>query len=109
MDNRSKHEFFENTDICIHVPHALKVIPKELCGDFSITQDELEAEARISVDLYSDLLAKEAWPNAHLVEAKVSRIVIDVERGVLYECDHRGHPIRYVITSEKREKLLSYF
>ena len=59
--------------------------------------------------MYPDLLEKEGWPNAHLVEAKVSRIVIDVERGVLYECDHRGHPIRYVITSEKREKLLNDF
>ena len=115
--------FLENTNICIHVPHASTAIPDELRNDFLVKQDELDAEARISADLYTDLLAKEAWQNAHIVDAKVSRIVVDVERypddaqeettkvgrGVIYECDHKGQTIRNVITNDKRAKLLNDF
>ena len=61
-------------------PTCVNCIPDELRSDFLVKQDELDAEARISADLYSDLLAKEAWQNAHIVDAKVSRIVVDVER-----------------------------
>ena len=110
-------------EICVHVPHASTAIPDELRSDFLVKQDELDAEARISADLYSDLLAKEAWQNAHIVDAKVSRIVVDVERypddakeemskvgrGAIYECDHKGQRIRNVITNKKREKLLNDF
>ena len=113
----------ENANICIHVPHSSTAIPEELRGDFSITDDELDVEATVSADLYSDLLAKEAWQNAHIVDAQVSRIVVDVERypddakeemsqvgrGVIYECDHTGQRIRNVIANEKREKLLNDF
>jgi len=67
-------------EICVHVPHASTAIPDVLRGDFLITHNKLDAEARISADLYSDLLAKEAWQNARIVDAKVSRIVVDVER-----------------------------
>ena len=115
--------FLENTNICVHVPHASTAIPDELRSDFLVKQDELDAEARISADLYSDLLAKEAWQNAHIVDAKVSRIVVDVERypddakeemskvgrGAIYECDHKGQRIRDVITNDKRAKLLNDF
>ena len=117
MQNELRLEF------CIHVPHASTTIPQELRGDFSITHDELDLEARVSADLYSDLLAKEAWPDANIVSAHVSRIVVDVERyrddemeemskvgrGVIYKCDHTGREMRNVITHEKREKLLNDF
>ena len=64
-----------------------------------------------------------AWPNAQIIEAEVSRIIVDVERydddssaemaevgrGVFYTCDHLMRPIRQSLSGARREKLLARY
>ena len=66
--------------IVVHVPHASTFIPEDVVEQFQTPRAVLEAEARTSSDLYTDQLAHAAWPNAQIVAAPVSRLVIDVER-----------------------------
>ena len=67
-------------NLAIHVPHASLRIPEDAWSEFLIDRDAVEREAVTSADLYTDQMALEAWPNAEIVEATVSRIVVDVER-----------------------------
>ena len=64
----------------VHVPHASTFIAIEVMDQFLLSPNELAEEAMTSADLYTDILAKAAWPNAQILTAAVSRVVIDVER-----------------------------
>jgi N-formylglutamate amidohydrolase len=109
--------------LLIHVPHAATDIPNDVWPEFVAPRDEVEQEALASADLHTDRMAREAWPWAEIVEAQVSRIVVDVERydddskeemakvgrGVLYTCDHQARQIRHDVPSSRREELLDRF
>ena len=111
------------TKLVIHVPHASTYIPADAWPEFTIDQAAVELEAKTSADLYTDLMAKEAWPAATIIEAEVSRIVVDVERyeqdvheemaqvgrGVLYGVDHQMQPMRRPVSPERREELLARY
>ena len=77
MNSKDQH-------LLVHVPHASTHIPENLRNDFIIGNDFIDKESKISADLYTDQLARQAWPFATIIEAKISRIVLDVER---YEDD----------------------
>ena len=109
--------------LVVHVPHASTVIPDDAWTEFLVSRQEVEAEALASADLYTDEMARLAWPNARILEAKVSRIVVDVERydddsreemsevgrGVMYTCDHLMRPIRRPLIGSRREELLERY
>ena len=56
----------------IHIPHASTLIPPNARGQFMLDDEALVAEAVESADLWTDLLAREVWPEAIHVEARVS-------------------------------------
>ena len=104
--------------IVIHVPHASTHIPNEVVEQFEISRKALDAEAKTSADLYTDLLAQSAWPTANIVSAQVSRLVVDVERyaddgqevmaqfgrGMVYTHTHDGIRIRRDLSEKEREQ-----
>jgi N-formylglutamate amidohydrolase len=109
--------------LVVHVPHASTAIPDDAWTEFLVSRQEVEAEALASADLYTDEMARQAWPHARIVEAEVSRIVVDVERydddsreemsevgrGVMYTCDHLMRPIRRPMIGSRREELLERY
>ena len=109
--------------LLIHVPHASTYIPNDVWPEFLIGREAIESEAHTSADLFTDLMAREAWPTAEIIEASVSRIVVDVERydddmreemaevgrGVIYTCDHRGRQIRCAVSPDRRVELLDRY
>ena len=72
------------TKLVVHVPHASIAIPYDIWPEFLIDPERANQEAMVSADLYTELMAREAWPNAEIIEAQVSKIVVDVDR---YEDD----------------------
>lgn len=111
------------TKLVVHVPHASTKIPADVWPEFLVGKDKVEREALASADLHTDRMAREAWPNAEIIEASVSRIVVDVERydddaleemaqvgrGVIYTHDHRQLRIRRNITPSRRAELLDRY
>jgi len=63
------------TKLVIHVPHASTTIPDDVWAEFTFARHDVEAEAFASADLYTNEIARQAWPNAQIIEAEVSRIV----------------------------------
>ncbi|AGI73890.1 putative N-formylglutamate amidohydrolase family protein [Octadecabacter arcticus 238] len=109
--------------LVVHVPHASFAIPDDAWPELLFPRAAVEAEALESADLHTDEMAKQAWPLAEIVEADVSRIVVDVERydddskeemaevgrGVFYACDHQMRPIRNALTEVRRDELLDRY
>jgi N-formylglutamate amidohydrolase len=107
----------------IHVPHASTRIPERYRAPFLLSDDALIAEALTSADLWTDALARAAWPNGTIIKAKVSRIVCDVERyaddsmepmavqgrGMIYTRTHDGQPLRRSLTGAERQELRTVF
>lgn len=109
--------------LIVHVPHASVAIPDDNWSEFLVSRSEVEDEALASADLYTDEMARQAWPNAQIIEAKVSRIVVDVERydddgkeemaevgrGVFYTHDHQRKVIRKSLDQTRRDQLLEQY
>ncbi len=90
----------------IHVPHASTLIPDEFRSQFLLDDNELQKEAVTSADLYTDVLARQVWPNAEKVVAGVSRLVCDVERYPDDGCEAMsdvGRGMIYTSTSQARK------
>ena len=111
------------SSLVVHVPHASIIIPDDVWPEFLVPRSDVEAEALASADLYTDEMARQAWPWAEIIEAEVSRIVVDVERydddskeemaevgrGVLYTCDHQRKAIRKSLSQARRDELLDRY
>ena len=109
--------------LVVHVPHASTYIPEDVWPEFLSDPLQVEDEAFASADLYTDLMAQQAWPGAYIVEAAVSRIVVDVERydddlqeemaqvgrGAIYTHDHRQVRIRKDLSQSRRAELLAAY
>lgn len=109
--------------LTVHVPHASLHIPEEAWSDFLVERSAVEREALASADLFTDQMAHDAWPDAKIIEAPVSRIVVDVERydddsreematvgrGALYTHDHRQNRIRKDLSAPRRAELLARY
>ena len=65
LNNNSKDH-----NLIIHVPHASTHIPENLRNDFIVGNDFIDKESSISADLYTDQLARQAWPLATIIEPK---------------------------------------
>ena len=111
------------SSLIVHVPHASTNIPDDVWQEFLVPKDQVNAEALASADLYTDEMARQAWPQAKIVQAQVSRIVVDVERydddkreemaavgrGALYTHDHNQMRIRESLSDQRREELLARY
>lgn len=110
-------------DLIVHVPHASTFIPGDVWSEFLVPRAQVEAEAAASADLHTDEMARQAWPQAKIIQAQVSRIVVDVERydddskeemavvgrGALYTHDHNQIEIRKSLVGSRREELLTRY
>lgn len=111
------------SSLIIHVPHASLAIPDDVWPDFLVPRVTVEAEALASADLHTDEMARQAWPQAKIIQAQVSRIVVDVERydddskeemaavgrGAFYTHDHNQMKIRKCLSGARREELLALY
>ena len=61
----------EARDLLIHVPHASTFIPEDVWQEFLVPKDQVEAEALVSADLHTDEVARQAWPQAKIIQAEV--------------------------------------
>lgn len=50
--------------LVVHVPHASLYVPEDVRRGFTAPWPVVEAEAEASADLWTDLLARQAWPQA---------------------------------------------
>ncbi|CUH46428.1 N-formylglutamate amidohydrolase [Ruegeria atlantica] len=113
----------QSPNLIIHVPHASLAIPTEVKSQYLLRDEQLFAEAAESADLWTDELAAAAFPAATIIEAKVSRIVLDVERyaddalevmasvgrGMIYTHTHDGQRMRKDLSPETRLDLKKQF
>jgi N-formylglutamate amidohydrolase len=111
------------SSLVVHVPHASTAIPDDVWPEFLVPQLAVKAEAGASADLYNDEMARQAWPDVKIVQAQVSRIVVDVERydddtkeemaavgrGALNTHDHNQIMIRESLTEQRRKELLKRY
>lgn len=107
----------------IHVPHGATHLPDAYRAQFGIPDDALQAEIHASADLHTDELAQEVWPQAEIVRARVSRVLLDVERyaddtqegmsrvgrGVIYTHDRFGRSLQRKVSPTDRTHLLKHF
>jgi len=107
--------------VIIHVPHASRLIPIECRESLLLDERALELELLKLTDAYTNLIFP---PNLyHVVEAPVSRLVVDVERfrddksedmtrvgmGAVYECGYAGAWIRFSDPEVREQLLRSYY
>lgn len=107
--------------IIFHVPHSSKRIPFSVRHQFALKNKELKKELVLMTDSYTkDLFA---FNRKNRLCAKVSRLVVDLERfcddsleemskvgmGVLYEKTSEGKVLRKKIKEAKRKKLLEKY
>lgn len=105
--------------LVVHVPHATLFIPSHCRAQFGVSDEQLAAEAQASADLHTDMLARQAWPGATIIEASVSRVVLDVERypddaaeematrgrGMIYMRAHDGSDLFRSVSKRQRADL----
>lgn len=110
-------------NLVVHVPHASIYVPDSALNQFTVDPNSVQLEAHESADLYTDLIAQAAWPHANIICAKVSRIVVDVERyiidtkeemsqvgrGVIYTHDHNGRSFRKKLDVNDRKSLIANY
>lgn len=107
--------------VILHVPHNSKYIPPALRDQFILTDEQLNRELILMTDEGSNELFNHQCENARLVQATVSRLVVDVERftddseekmagagmGVIYTRTAHDQPLRKELTVSERNKLLN--
>ena len=107
------------TPLLVHLPHDSNVIPPEAMKDFLLSPSELSRESLRLTDAHTAALYAEGCLPADILRARVSRLVVDVERfadddrepcsrvgmGATYlrTCD--GRPLRR-LTPVRREQLM---
>jgi N-formylglutamate amidohydrolase len=111
------------TPLILHLPHASALIPVADRADFLLGDEALAAEGLRLVDAHTDaLFGAEVWPGAVLA-AKVSRLVVDVERfaddarepcalvgmGAAYVRTAEGLPLRRLTPGRRAALLESYY
>lgn len=106
--------------ITLNIPHASLFIPKDI--KFSLSERDLEKEAILMSDTYVEQLF-DKHNYIDVIQADVSRIVVDTERfiddeieeaakygmGVIYVKTHDGRKLRNDLTKYERMQLLNRF
>ena len=106
--------------VVFHVPHDSTHIPADVRHQFALDDAQLEHELLAMTDHKTLDLFASGVPQAQLVRAPVSRLVLDVERfaddqfepmalrgmGAVYNKTHDGQTLRHPVTDAERHKLL---
>ena len=106
--------------ITLNIPHASLFIPKDI--KFSLSEKDLEKEAILMSDTYVEQLF-DKHNYIDVIQADVSRIVVDTERfiddtietaakygmGVIYVKTHDGKDLRNTPTKNEKINLLNQF
>ena len=106
--------------LIVHIPHASQFIPETERAGLAIDDAELRRQQQAIVDHRTDELFAPQNPNAIIVAAPVSRLVVDVERfrddkdeptakygmGAVYTRGVNGVPLRPKLEASERERLL---
>jgi N-formylglutamate deformylase len=109
--------------VVFHIPHSSLFIPKEVLGQFCISEDDLEAEKLLMTDWYTNELFDFSHVIGQSLEFPVSRLVVDPERfenddaevmskvgmGVIYTRRANGAQLRRKIEAAEREKLIELY
>lgn len=110
--------------LILHIPHASMVIPKAVQASFALSPESLVRELLLMTDHDTDVLfGAAALPSDAVVQAQVSRLVVDVERfvddaqeemaavgmGVIYTSRHDGLLLRPVPDDVTRQRLLQQY
>jgi len=109
------------TPLIVHIPHASLDIPPDIRSSILLSDEELRRELLVMTDLYTNEVHVDPGL-ARVIEAPVSRLVVDVERfrddageamsqvgmGAVYTRTHEGRELR-AITREAREDLLETY
>jgi N-formylglutamate amidohydrolase len=93
------------TPLLLHLPHDSTVIPPADRADYLISAADLGLEQLRLTDWHTAALYAEGVPAADLVQAEVSRLVVDVERFAddrLERCSAFGMGATYVQTCDGR-------
>ena len=107
--------------IVLHIPHDSVRIPDDLRYQFALSDSELANELLKMTDRHTRELFSNGVTQQHIAHAKVSRLVVDVERfaddtqesmakagmGAVYERTHLGCTLRHPITASERAKLIA--
>ena len=111
-------------EFCVlHVPHNSTNIPSALRHQFCLTEEELTRELVNMTDWHTRDLFAPPEEVVTLVEAKVSRLVVDVERfsddqeevmsqrgmGAVYTRSFDQKPLRFELSEAERKILLERF
>jgi N-formylglutamate deformylase len=109
--------------VVLHIPHDSKIIPREIRAQFALQNDQLAAELTVMTDEGTRVLFNAEVDHKRLVYAKVSRLVVDVERfeededesmvqkgmGVIYTKTAQQQTLRHPISRLEREELLKKY
>lgn len=109
--------------VILHVPHHSKYIPPELREQFLLDDHQLTRELILMTDEGSKDLFNYGGDHTRLVQAAVSRLVVDVERfeddakeemarvgmGVIYTKTAHNKPLRKKPSDSERYKLLNQY
>lgn len=90
----------------LHVPHASTLIPEEALVDFLVGPAALKQELLRVTDWFTDELYADGCDSAQVVQAGVSRLVVDVERfaeEAQEPCSAVGMGATYVKTCDGRD------
>lgn len=110
-------------DVILHIPHSSIVIPKNVRGQFVLSDIELEKELLFMTDRFTDKLFLSDNEELCPVIYPVSRIVTDPERfvrdymepmaeqgmGVIYSKTSHGEMLRRSISNQEKEILINTF
>lgn len=106
--------------VLLHIPHDSTRIPAEVRHQFALSNSDLEKELLLMTDHHTFDLFGRGVPDAQMICAPVSRLVLDVERfedddqepmalrgmGAVYMKRHDGQPLRHPLRDGQRAKLL---
>ena len=107
----------------LHVPHASTIIPPEVRDQFLLDGEALQQEILQLTDHATDRLFVGSDHRVTMIEAPVSRLVVDVERfpsdtdepmavkgmGAVYTRTIEGRPLRRALTTEEQYQLLQAY
>jgi len=106
--------------VIFHVPHDSTHMPADVRDQFALDDAQLEHEILAMTDHKTLDLFASGVPQAQVVRAPVSRLVLDVERfeddrfepmalrgmGAVYTKTHDGQTLRHPVTATQRHNLL---
>lgn len=109
--------------IIFHVPHASTHIPNEYRDQFLLDNAALADEIMKMTDHHTDWLFTSGLPTSQVVQAPISRLLVDMERfpddaeepmaargmGVVYQRTSAMQPLRRILIAAEREQLLETY